>query len=103
MSTDILVDFEESNPSDEFGFQSFPTNLDSNPLGDSPVRSNQREDDFAADGSSKPSQWSFEYFQRFFDVDTDTVINRIRGSVYPKYGDNYLQVCASSILLFNLA
>ncbi|XP_026683908.1 protein YIPF1 [Diaphorina citri] len=95
MSTDILVDFEETNAS-EFDFKSYPSQLEQNPLGDSPVRNSQKQDAFPGDDSSKPSQWSFEYFQRFFDVDTDTVISRIKGSVYPKFGDNYLQTYIQS-------
>lgn len=97
MSTDILVDFEETNASD-FDFKSYPTQPGLNSsLDDSPVQSHQKQAPFPpGDGSAKPSQWSLEYFQRFFDVDTDTVINRIRGSIYPKYGDNYLQTYIQS-------
>lgn len=95
MSTDVLVDFEE-NPAlvSDFDFKSYPNQPRSNTLGDSPVQI-QKQENFSGDGSNKPSQWSIEYFQRFFDVDTDTVVSRIRGSIYPKYGDNYLQVSKS--------
>lgn len=96
MSTDVLVDFEE-NPAlvSDFDFKSYPNQPRSNTLGDSPVQI-QKQENFSGDGSNKPSQWSIEYFQRFFDVDTDTVVSRIRGSIYPKYGDNYLQTYIQS-------
>lgn len=49
------------------------------------------------EGRSKSSSpWSIEYYQIFFDVDTDTVIKRIKGSIYPEYGGNFLQSCINS-------
>lgn len=52
--------------------------------------------DGAADESSAkptPSFWSLEYYQRFFDVDTDQVLKRMMYSVYPHPGHNMLTDC----------
>ncbi|XP_063228393.1 protein YIPF1 [Bacillus rossius redtenbacheri] len=38
-----------------------------------------------------PSFWSFEYYQQFFDVDTNKVVERIVWSMIPKPGVSYLQ------------
>ncbi|KAL1460126.1 hypothetical protein WDU94_012064 [Cyamophila willieti] len=96
---DVLVDFEETSPS-EFSFQSFPTLPQSKTLANdtSQIKLNSPNQDQGFDdaGLAKPSQWSFEYFQRFFDVDTDTVVSRIKGSIYPKFGNNYFQTYIQS-------
>uniref|UniRef100_A0A8D8R2Y2 Protein YIPF n=1 Tax=Cacopsylla melanoneura TaxID=428564 RepID=A0A8D8R2Y2_9HEMI len=96
---DILVDFEETNSSNLL-FQSFPTEQQSHekqlkPSDNQDQSPNQGLND-VVDGLAKPSNWSIEYFQKFFDVDTDTVISRIKGSIYPKYGDNYFQTYIKS-------
>uniref|UniRef100_W5M5M0 Protein YIPF n=1 Tax=Lepisosteus oculatus TaxID=7918 RepID=W5M5M0_LEPOC len=36
--------------------------------------------------------WTFEYYQTFFDVDTDQVLNRIKGSVLPLPGKNFVRL-----------
>jgi len=38
----------------------------------------------------KASFWSFAYYQRFFDVDTDIVIRRMINSMIPRFGTNFI-------------
>lgn len=86
MTTDkqTLIDIDTPNNS-RFDFQEFP------PLDDKlPYVENKANVD--AEGNPKPHPiWSLEYFKKFFDVDTDTVLDRIVASAYPKPGTNYLQ------------
>ncbi|XP_046480804.1 protein YIPF1 [Neodiprion pinetum] len=35
--------------------------------------------------------WSIEYYQKFFNVDTDDVVQRIIRSIIPRGGENYLE------------
>ncbi|XP_067170726.1 protein YIPF2 [Apteryx mantelli] len=43
-------------------------------------------------GQRKPrSFWTFEYYQAFFDVDTYQVLDRIKGSVMPLPGKNFVR------------
>jgi len=37
------------------------------------------------------SFWTFEFYQQFFDVNTNDVIQRIKGSMIPKPGFNFLE------------
>ncbi|XP_053147781.1 protein YIPF2 [Hemicordylus capensis] len=37
------------------------------------------------------SFWSFEYYQAFFDVDTYQVLDRIKGSLFPLPGKNFVR------------
>lgn len=37
------------------------------------------------------SFWTIEYYQQFFDVDTNDVLRRLAGSMVPRAGVNYLQ------------
>ncbi|XP_005994230.1 protein YIPF2 isoform X2 [Latimeria chalumnae] len=39
----------------------------------------------------KPSFWTFEYYQTFFDVDTKQVLDRIKGSLLPLPGKNFVR------------
>ncbi|KAH0618598.1 hypothetical protein JD844_017957 [Phrynosoma platyrhinos] len=36
--------------------------------------------------------WTFEYYQTFFDVDTYQVLDRIKGSVFPVPGKNFVRL-----------
>ncbi|NXJ88547.1 YIPF1 protein, partial [Corythaixoides concolor] len=36
--------------------------------------------------------WTFEYYQTFFDVDTSQVLDRIKGSVFPVPGKNFVRL-----------
>lgn len=36
--------------------------------------------------------WTFEYYQMFFDVDTYQVLDRIKGSVFPVPGKNFVRL-----------
>ncbi|XP_006023441.1 protein YIPF2 isoform X1 [Alligator sinensis] len=38
-----------------------------------------------------PSFWTFEYYQAFFDVDTYQVLDRIKGSLLPLPGKNFVR------------
>jgi hypothetical protein len=38
-----------------------------------------------------PSFWAFSYYQQFFDVNTDQVINRVLYSMIPRPSKNYLE------------
>ncbi|XP_047426785.1 protein YIPF2 [Mugil cephalus] len=44
-------------------------------------------------GGQKPSGgfWTFEYYQSFFDVDTMQVLDRVKGSVMPLPGRNFIK------------
>lgn len=42
-------------------------------------------------GNHSTSFWTFEYYQQFFDVDTNRVIERIVWSMIPRPGVSYLQ------------
>ncbi|XP_050781450.1 protein YIPF2 isoform X2 [Gopherus flavomarginatus] len=39
----------------------------------------------------QPSFWTFEYYQTFFDVDTYQVLDRIKGSLLPLPGKNFVR------------
>jgi len=43
-----------------------------------------------AEQKKPPSFWTFEYYQKFFDVDTNQVLTRILYSMVPTYGRNFL-------------
>ncbi|XP_065594720.1 protein YIPF1 [Cyrtonyx montezumae] len=40
--------------------------------------------------------WTFEYYQTFFDVDTYQVLDRIKGSVFPVPGRNFVRLYVRS-------
>ncbi|KAM9843220.1 protein YIPF2 [Aulostomus maculatus] len=44
-------------------------------------------------GGQKPAGgfWTFEYYQSFFNVDTDQVLDRVKGSVMPLPGRNFIK------------
>ncbi|KAM4634442.1 protein YIPF2 isoform 1-T1 [Polymixia lowei] len=44
-------------------------------------------------GGQKPTSgfWTFEYYQSFFNVDTEQVLDRVRGSVMPLPGRNFIK------------
>lgn len=81
---DILIDIDSLNRG-SLDFQEFPTSDSPNDAKGPPI--------IIPDETTAPklSIWSLEYFQKFFDVDTDIVVHRIFGSMYPKPGVNYLQ------------
>ncbi|XP_014652445.1 PREDICTED: protein YIPF2 isoform X2 [Ceratotherium simum simum] len=39
----------------------------------------------------QPGFWTFSYYQSFFDVDTSQVLDRIRGSLLPRPGHNFVR------------
>uniref|UniRef100_A0A8C6QSC8 Protein YIPF n=1 Tax=Nannospalax galili TaxID=1026970 RepID=A0A8C6QSC8_NANGA len=39
----------------------------------------------------QPGFWTFDYYQSFFDVDTAQVLDRIKGSLLPRPGHNFVQ------------
>lgn len=88
MSNDkqILIDIDSpKNSGTGLDFQEFPNSDAKLPYVDN--ISNLHE-------SENPKTYPFgslEYFQKFFDVDTDTVVDRIIASARPKPGTNYLQ------------
>lgn len=44
-----------------------------------------------AEGKQTASFWTFEFYQQFFDVDTNRVVERILWSMIPRPGVSYLQ------------
>lgn len=88
MATDkeILIDIDGSPEDDSFKFQEFSPSESKLPYSEAkgPTIKDETTD-------RKLSLWSLEYFQQFFDVDTDTVVERIIASMRPKPGINYLQ------------
>ncbi|CAJ0947208.1 unnamed protein product [Ranitomeya imitator] len=68
-------------------------------------RSREEEDDLVEDsdktellaGQKKVAPfWTFEYYQTFFDVDTYQVLDRIKGSVLPIPGRNFVRLYVRS-------
>lgn len=85
----ILIDIETS--SNDLSFQQFtvpPQDVNPSYNNTYPQDKSTIEND---DDSPKHSIWSLEYYQRFFDVSTEAVVERIKGSMWPKPGINYLQ------------
>ncbi|XP_032989717.1 protein YIPF2 isoform X2 [Rhinolophus ferrumequinum] len=39
----------------------------------------------------QPGFWTFDYYQSFFDVDTSQVLDRIKGSLLPRPGHNFVR------------
>lgn len=39
----------------------------------------------------QPRFWTFDYYQSFFDVDTSQVLDRIKGSLLPHPGHNFVR------------
>lgn len=84
---DILIDIDSMSGNSPLDFQEFPNSANSE------VPNNANKQSTFPDEADAPkhSIWTLEYFQKFFDVDTDIVVNRIVGSMIPKRGVNYLQ------------
>ncbi|XP_017724991.1 PREDICTED: protein YIPF2 isoform X2 [Rhinopithecus bieti] len=54
----------------------------------------EEESDKAAllqEQQQQPGFWTFSYYQSFFDVDTSQVLNRIKGSLLPWPGHNFVR------------
>lgn len=101
----LLDDEEESdeeilNPagdSKDLKFQDFSSDLPEQNLSSSAVLQNDNDDDEVDDdeqellsrSTKQPSFWTFEYYQSFFDVDTEQVLYRMAYSMIPRK-DNYL-------------
>ncbi|XP_061084469.1 protein YIPF2-like [Conger conger] len=52
----------------------------------------QEEESKLLGGENEPGNlWTFEYYQAFFDVDTVQVLDRIRGSLIPLPGRNFVR------------
>eukprot|EP00112_Aurelia_sp_Birch-Aquarium-sp1_P026010 Seg897.1 transcript_id=Seg897.1/GoldUCD/mRNA.D3Y31 product="Protein YIPF1" protein_id=Seg897.1/GoldUCD/D3Y31 len=59
-------------------------------LGDDSSDDENDRTELLAGQKKPPSFWTFEYYQQFFDVDTNQVLSRILYSMVPTYGRNYL-------------
>ncbi|XP_065069396.1 protein YIPF1-like [Rhopilema esculentum] len=59
-------------------------------LGDESSDDENDKTELLAGQKKQPSFWTFEYYQKFFDVDTKQVLNRILYSMLPTYGRNFL-------------
>ncbi|XP_040263892.1 protein YIPF1 isoform X1 [Bufo bufo] len=70
-------------------------------------RSREEEDDLLGNDDSDKTEllagqkktapfWTFEYYQTFFDVDTYQVLHRIKGSVLPIPGRNFVRLYVRS-------
>lgn len=88
---ETTLDFQHFEPN-ENALRSNAAVLDLNqgnlfePNTERPVRSEIKSNE---NGSSS-SFWSFEYYQQFFDVDTDQVKNRILWGMIPRPGVSYI-------------
>lgn len=54
----------------------------------------EEEDDkisLLQDEKPQPRFWTFDYYQSFFDVDTSQVLDRIKGSLLPHPGHNFVR------------
>lgn len=54
----------------------------------------EEEDDKTSllqDEKPQPRFWTFDYYQSFFDVDTSQVLDRIKGSLLPHPGHNFVR------------
>lgn len=83
----IFIDIESTSNNSNLDFHDFPTSNVKLPYVESKSPTTFQDDSVAR----KYSIWSLEYFQRFFDVDTNTVVERIAASMRPMKGTNYLQ------------
>ncbi|XP_037361709.1 protein YIPF2 isoform X1 [Talpa occidentalis] len=56
---------------------------------------NEEESDKTAllqeEQQQQPGFWTFGYYQSFFDVDTSQVLDRIKGSILPRPGHNFVR------------
>lgn len=84
---DILIDIDPVIGNAPLSFQEFPNSA----ISELPNDANKHTTFPDEAAAPKYSIWTLEYFQKFFDVDTDIVVNRIVGSMFPKRGINYLQ------------
>lgn len=91
-SKNVLVDVESTTGYDtDLQIKNFGTSIGSpSPMFNANEMSTGMEDDLSKKTGSF-SIWSLDYFKQFFDVDTDTVVNRIVASMYPRKGVNYVQ------------
>lgn len=89
MSTDkqVLIDIDPKPTNASLDFQNFGTSDVKLPTVENKTSNSFQNDPVA----QKYSVWSLEYFQRFFDVDTNEVVDRILGSMHPNKGVNYFQ------------
>ncbi|XP_012281321.1 protein YIPF1 [Orussus abietinus] len=76
----------EINPSGHQGFG----NLNNDPSGIGAIEDLQDTPD-KSQASSQPSFWTIEYYKKFFDVDTNDVVERIKRSMAPHISGNYLE------------
>lgn len=60
-------------------------------VGDEEPLSNDREELLSGQKKNAPF-WTFEYYQKFFDIETHHVKERILGSMLPWPGKNFIQV-----------
>lgn len=83
----ILIDIDSTPTNASLDFQNFGTSDVKLPNVENKTSGSFQNDPVA----QKYSIWSLEYFQRFFDVDTNEVVDRILGSMHPNKGVNYFQ------------
>ncbi|KAK7874338.1 hypothetical protein R5R35_007810 [Gryllus longicercus] len=111
MAGSSLIDMEIDTSADsQLQFQEFPASNVPGPVAELDVRSSHTltfnhspdtpgsdtegpESELLRDGPQKPSPsfWTFEFYQKLFDVDTQTVVDRILWSMIPRPGHSYLQ------------
>ncbi|CAH0387675.1 unnamed protein product [Bemisia tabaci] len=81
-------DFSASIPNDSSNIAKLPIN---NPVNSPSGNNLPNTAEFTSKSSDPKSFWTWEYFQQFFDVTTDVVIERVKASVIPQNNVNYLQ------------
>ncbi|XP_019356820.1 PREDICTED: protein YIPF1 [Gavialis gangeticus] len=88
-ATTISIDEPSENPKTQHGLlQDTGREEDDELLG---TDDSDKTELLAGQKKSAPF-WTFEYYQTFFDVDTYQVLDRIKGSVFPVPGKNFVRL-----------
>ncbi|XP_074817799.1 protein YIPF1 isoform X1 [Natator depressus] len=88
-ATTISIDEPSENPKNQYGLlQDSRREEDDELLG---TDDSDKTELLAGQKKSAPF-WTFEYYQTFFDVDTYQVLDRIKGSVFPIPGKNFVRL-----------
>ncbi|XP_038270588.1 protein YIPF1 isoform X4 [Dermochelys coriacea] len=88
-ATTISIDEPNENPKNRYGLlQDSRREEEDELLG---TDDSDKTELLAGQKKSAPF-WTFEYYQTFFDVDTYQVLDRIKGSVFPIPGKNFVRL-----------
>lgn len=77
-------------PSTTFHFTDFPAAAGDEDGGSDDGNGQLLKNQSDGQAGNNATFWSFAYYQRFFDVDTDVVIRRMINSMVPRFGTNFI-------------